>query len=238
MSRHLDWQGCYNTRDLGGLPTVGGGRTATGAVIRSDAVSRLTAKGWSALWASGVRTVVDLRNEDERGPDAAPRPTGLTTLRIPLAPGRRSAPQSPWSSGKQGTPLYYPRFLEHFPQRTAQVVRAVARAEPGGVVLHCVAGRDRTGLVSLLLLALAGVAPADIAADYELSTERLTALYGAVGEPDRRAELEAPLRRANTTAAAAVVATLESFDPAAHLRAGGLSGAEAAAARARLTAPA
>jgi protein tyrosine/serine phosphatase len=235
VNRHLDWDGCFNTRDLGGLPTAGGGATATGAVVRTDAVDRLTGKGWSALWEYGVRTVVDLRNADEYRVDAAPRPPGLTTLTLPLAPDPDSVLVNLWSTGKQGTPLYYPRILEHFPRHTARVVRAVALAAPGGVVVHCVAGRDRTGLASLVLLALAGVPAADIAADYELSTDRLPGLYAALGEPDRRAELEARHRRAGTTTRAAVLAAVASFDPVAHLRAGGLSEAEIDAARTRLT---
>jgi hypothetical protein len=59
--RHLTWEGCYNTRDLGGLPTVDGGETDWQAVIRSDILSRLTAQGRRALLdyhgiGSGVRT--------------------------------------------------------------------------------------------------------------------------------------------------------------------------------------
>lgn len=236
MNRHLEWEGCFNTRDLGGLPAAGGRFTAPGAVVRTDAVERLTEKGWLQLWEYGVRTVVDLRNPDEYGADAAPRPPGLTTLALPLAPPQDGgAPAGLWSTGIQGTPLHYPQLLAQFPQRTARVVRALALAEPGGVAVHCVAGRDRTGLVSLLLLALAGVPAAAIAADYELSAERLPGLFAAVGEPDRRAELEAPLRRAGTTAAAAVVAAVTSLDPVEHLRAGGLSNAEIQAARSRLT---
>jgi protein-tyrosine phosphatase len=235
VNRHLDLEGCFNSRDLGGLLTVEGGRTAFGAVIRSDSLHRLTARGWSTLWDHGVRTVVDLRNADEYEADAAPRPRGLQTLPLPLALGRNSKPVSPWSNGGQGTPLYYPRFLEHFPQRTARVVGAVARAAPGGVAVHCVAGRDRTGLISLILLALAGVRTADIADDYELSEERLAGLYAAAGESDRRDELQAPLRRAGTTAAAAVADAVACFDPVEHLRAGGLTDAEIRAARTRLT---
>jgi protein-tyrosine phosphatase len=232
VNRHLDLEGCFNSRDLGGLPTAEGRRTAVGAVIRSDSLHRLTARGWSALWDHGVRTVVDMRNADEQQADAAPRPPGLETLSLPLAP---STPMGPWSIGGQGTPLYYRRFLEHFPQLTARVVRAVARAAPGGIVVHCVAGRDRTGLVSLVLLALAGVSSADIADDYALSEERLAGLYAAAGEPDRRNDLEAPLRQAGITAAAAVAGAVASLDPVAHLRAGGLTDAEIEAARTRLT---
>ena len=55
-----------------------------GALVRADALERLSADGWAALEAHGVRTVIDLRNDDEIGEDAAPRPPGLTTIRFPL----------------------------------------------------------------------------------------------------------------------------------------------------------
>ena len=73
-------------------------------------------------------------------------------------------------------PHYYGAALERWPERAAAAVAAVARAEPGGVVVHCGLGRDRTGLVTMLLLALVGVAPQDIADDCELSTSRLPPL--------------------------------------------------------------
>jgi hypothetical protein len=64
--RHLDWEGCCNARDLGGLSTTDGRTTRWGAVARSERLDELTAAGWSALEAHGIRTIVDLRNHDER----------------------------------------------------------------------------------------------------------------------------------------------------------------------------
>jgi hypothetical protein len=72
--RNLDWSGTYNARDLGGLAIRGGGRTAAGEIVRSDSLQGLTAQGWEEVEAFGVRTVVDLRNENEIGADAAQRP--------------------------------------------------------------------------------------------------------------------------------------------------------------------
>jgi hypothetical protein len=79
MERPLAWDGCTNVRDLGGL-----GRIRHGALVRADALQQLSAEGWRALERHGIRTVVDLRNPDEIGEDTAPRPPGLTTIRIPL----------------------------------------------------------------------------------------------------------------------------------------------------------
>jgi hypothetical protein len=77
--RHLDWDGCFNVRDLGGLRTRDGGTTQWRSVIRADALDGLTAAGWFGLSEYGVRTVIDLPNDAERGPDLAPRPPEVKT---------------------------------------------------------------------------------------------------------------------------------------------------------------
>ena len=70
-----------------------------------------------------------------------------------------------------GTPLYYQYALRQWPERHAAAISAIARAQPGGVLFHCIRGNDRTGIIALLLLMLAGVTPDDIIADYELSPD-------------------------------------------------------------------
>jgi protein-tyrosine phosphatase len=217
----LDWEGCLNVRDLGGLPTRDGSTTRHGAVVRGDSPDRLTAAGWAALREHGIRTIVDLRDEDELGPE--PPPQGLARVHLPLD-GVDEDPGfwDEWGSGPQfGTPLYYLPHLERFPERSARVVAAVANAEPGGVLVHCVGGRDRTGQISMLLLALVGVAPEAIAADYDRS-----------GPPEP--EVEALLRDRGTTAADLLLATLADLDVAAHLRHAGLTAEHVAGLRERL----
>jgi protein tyrosine/serine phosphatase len=95
--RHLDWEGCFNVRDLGGLPAKGGRRTRWGAVVRADALDGLTQAGWRALTEHGVRTVIDLRNDDELGVDVAPRPRHVTTIHCD-ASCRSEAPRPKLSS--------------------------------------------------------------------------------------------------------------------------------------------
>ena len=121
-----------------------------------------------------------------------------------------------------GTPLYYRPFLDRKPERCVAAVTAVARAEPGGVVLACGGGRDRAGLVTILLLALVGVAPEDIVADYELSNLRLPALWAARGEDDQRPVIEHVLARKRTSAAALILEILRSLDVPHYLRRAGL----------------
>ncbi len=233
--RHLDWPGCFNVRDLGGMPTADGRETLRGAVVRADALQRLTADGWAALLQHGVRTVVDLRNDAEIGADHAPRPDVLTTIHLPLDAGRDREFAATWHSGPQfGTPLYYRAHLQRHAELSAAVLSAIANAVPGGVVFHCVGGRDRSGQIAMLVLALAGVAAPDIAADYALSAERLPGLFAAAGQEDQGPELEAFLAERGTTAAEVVVTTLGSLDVERELRAGGLADGDLARLRARM----
>jgi protein-tyrosine phosphatase len=236
--RHLDWDGCANVRDLGGLPTTDGRRTRRGALVRADALDRLTAAGWAALEAHGVRTVVDLRNDDERGADTAPRPSGIDTIHVPHDGIEDRGFWDVWSSGPQyGTPLYYGPHLARFPQRSARVAAVVARARPGGVAVHCGIGRDRTGMVAMLLLHLVGVAPRDIAADYALSAGRVPALLTRMGRDDDGPAIAAHLEAEGVTAGAAIERMLATVDVEAALRAGGLTADDVAALRARLLEP-
>lgn len=225
--RRLEWDGCLNVRELGGLPTTDGRRTRLGAVVRADNLDRLTAEGWSALQAHGVRTVVDLRNEEEYRP-LLPRPEGVELVRVPFD---ELAGPAWWDrfGGLDGTPLSFGPYLDNCPQAVAAMVAAVAEARSGTVVVHCGAGRDRTGLASLVLLAAAGVVPSEIAADYLLSAPNLRPLWAMLARPDEETEIAAVLERAGTTADAALLETLAAFDPDACLPAGHL-----AAVRARL----
>jgi hypothetical protein len=230
VERDLAWDGCHNVRDLGGLRAAGGRLTRWGAVVRSDTPDRLTASGWAAAAAHGVRTIVDLRIPGEHRAEPGHRPPGMTVVSLPL-----DSRDDPEHGRYNGTPFYLRHHLESRPDRSARVLRAIAQAPPGGVLVHCVAGRDRTGLICLLLLALAGAAPEDILADYERSATRLSVLYALLGEPDDGLRVRARLDAAGTTTAAVVTELLAGLDVEERLRAGGLTAAELDALRERLT---
>jgi protein-tyrosine phosphatase len=231
--RQLDWDGCFNARDLGGLATTDGRSTRLGEIVRSDALAALTERGWEQLVAYGVRTVIDLRNDDERGQDATMRPSSVQTIHIPLDQtndrefwdGRENGPQF-------GTPLYYAPHLRRFPSKSAEVLAAIAQAPSGGVAFHCAGGRDRAGQISILVLTLASVALDEIVSDYLLSYERLPAMYEARGEEDQTPLLKSFLSDRGTSAGAEIERFLQA-DVGALLAEGGLKEADVAALRNR-----
>ncbi|MFL5804786.1 MAG: tyrosine-protein phosphatase [Roseiflexaceae bacterium] len=234
--RHLAWDGCYNARDLGGLPTADGGETRWQAVIRSDLLGRLTRQGQQALLDYGVRTIIDLRAplEAQTEPSAFTAPTDdlytPTYLNLPL---ERYYPHvSALISLAATRAEVYCIILDHYPDSVAAVMRAIADARPGGVVIHCHAGKDRTGIVAALLLGLVGVPAELIAADYTESQPRLWPLYeqqvaAASGEAavDPWLKPTATMEMMHT-----MLAHLETRHGGVHayLTAGGLTGAEIA----------
>jgi protein-tyrosine phosphatase len=180
-ARHLDWDACYNVRDLGGLPTADGGEIRWRSIIRTDTLTRLTAAGQQALIDYGVRTVIDLRSPTQAQEEPsvfaseASAPGSPRYLNLPLEAYYPHV--SALISQAQTRTEVYCIMLDHYPQNVAEALRAIAHAEPGGVVIHCHAGKDRTGVVTALLLELAGV-PADIIGeDYAESQARLWPLY-------------------------------------------------------------
>ncbi|MEV7182766.1 tyrosine-protein phosphatase [Kitasatospora sp. NPDC093102] len=232
VDRTLVWDGCLNVRDLGGLPTASGRLTAHRAIVRADNLDRLTAEGWDALLDHGVRTVVDLRNAEEYKP-LLPLPEGVELIRVPL--DELAGPARWEAHGRlDGTPLALRPYLDHCPHAAAALISAIAGTRPGGVVVHCGAGRDRTGLAAVLLLALAGVDRAAIAEDYLLSGPNIRPLYGMLGLPDPYRRIDAVLAEAGTTAEAALAAALDGFDPAGYLLAAGVAPERIAAVRERL----
>jgi protein tyrosine/serine phosphatase len=175
-----------NVRDLGGHPATAGRTTRHRAVVRADSLDALTAAGWEALAAYGVRTVVDLRTSGDRG--RAPRPpVDVETRHVPVF---EDAEFDELHAVGRMVDLYA-RLLERCAPSFAGALGAVAGARDGAVVLHCQVGKDRTGLACALLLALVGVEDETIAEDYAASEARVTDLFGSwIAEASTQAERE------------------------------------------------
>lgn len=232
---------------------MSGRRTRFGAFIRSGDLRFVTDAGWQMAYEAGVRTIIDLRNEDEIRPSAGKQLTSqagsgtLPVAQVAAAPASLVTTEVPiddvgdarfWQQLNEerlnGTPLYFRPFLQRKPGRCAAAITALAEAREGGIIFHCGAGRDRTGLVTLLLLALVGVEQEAIADDYALSTDAVRALFAAVGREDEGPAIEAGLARRGTTARAAILATLNGFDARQYLLGAGVSPVNLAALETRL----
>jgi len=247
-SRDLVWDGLLNVRDLGGHPTEDGGETRFGSVVRADSVRHLTDEGWQALVDYGMKTVVDLRTKEELEADP-PAELPVEVLHIPFLETDRSdwkqiedeleAVVKAAPDVASATRDVYLVFLDHFASNVAAAVRAVANAPEGGVVIHCAGGKDRTGLVTALLLHLAGVRTEEIALDYALSEERLRTRHEQwIAEAESEEERER-LMRITQTPADSIKGVLEELERRygsveGYLRHGGLTNDELARARARL----
>jgi protein-tyrosine phosphatase len=243
-SRNLDWDGLLNARDLGGHPTEDGSGTRWGSIVRTDSVRRLTDAGWQALVDYGVRTIVDLRSDEELAEDPpAEKPVGVVHVSFfdsrPEVFEEVEKASAAAGDHAAATRAVYLIFLEHFRPNVAAAIRSVATAPEGGVVVHCHSGKDRTGLVSALLLRLAGVPIEEIATDYSLSEERLRTRHEEwFAQAADEAELER-LHRISKTPASSMVQVLEELERrygsiAGYLKAGGATDEELDQARARL----
>jgi protein-tyrosine phosphatase len=201
---HLD--GTTNTRDLGGLPTVDGGETVRGRVYRSDNLQTLSADDVHRLVDEvGLTDVIDLRTTAEvllegRGPL---RDVGTVTHRhFTLLPERgtrtdvfaaegdeaevRAQLPADWvesvlprqdgdDAGETPAVRSYLGFLADAPDNVLAALRALAAGE-GAAIVHCAAGKDRTGVISALALEVAGVEREAVIADYAQTAEVIGAL--------------------------------------------------------------
>lgn len=237
-SRTLDWEACRNARDLGGLPLLAGGETRFGAVARCDTLRQLTPAGWSSLVSYGARTVLDLRFraeiEADEPLDSGPgglsrslgaasadgvRPAHVRTVVVSALgePDRELGRHIDSLSRAQpdeasSTRAVYLELLSLFRAQFAAAVATVADAPEGAVVVHCHAGKDRTGLVVALMLGVAGVAPEAIAADYALSGPNIASSLAAWIEDGDDAEEREHRRRVGLAPEQAMVDVLEELD--------------------------
>ena len=171
----LCWDGFANVRDLGGLPTrlSASGRTAQWRVARGPRRERLTSTGWADAREWGLRTIVDLRCHHEVGPRMGdPGVDPAATAQIVLV----AVPTEDHSSEEfrevcfpiLDSPAYWRHNWRILPDLVRNALVAISEASPG-VLVHCSAGRDRTGMISAVLLGNAGVPAGRVARDYAAS---------------------------------------------------------------------
>lgn len=186
--RWIELENAVNVRDLGGLPAEGGKRIRTGQLVRSDNLQDLSRADVTRLVDEiGVTTVVDLRSTGEvesEGPGPLKALSSVEHLHLSLLPEfgemtdvakdalalnrERALQRDP----KNVADAFYFGYLEDRPESVVGALRAIATA-PGATLVHCAAGKDRTGVVIAMTLSVVGVPREEIVADYEATGERI-----------------------------------------------------------------
>jgi protein-tyrosine phosphatase len=187
----IDLDGAVNVRDLGGLPTEDGGKTLAGRLLRGDNLQDLSPADIARLTGGiGLTTVVDLRSTAElraEGPAPLDAVPDVRHVHCPVLPEqgaatdvvadvlltRDEADRSRYPADPRAG--HYLGYLEDRPDHVVAAVRAVATA-PGAALVHCAAGKDRTGVIVALALTAAGVEPDAIVADYVATGDRIEAI--------------------------------------------------------------
>lgn len=183
---HLDIGGTFNYRDIGGLRTMHGTTIRPGVLLRSAQLSRLDESGHAKLHQLGVTNVHDLRGPAEiehMGHDRLPHGIRLTVT--PFDSGMGAAP--PHAAQPDAALGYMREVYRAFPARPEAHAAIVAIAESiaasdGAVLVHCAAGKDRTGWAIATLLRAVEVTEAEVLADYLISNSALDTLRAAMGE--------------------------------------------------------
>jgi len=188
IDRWMRFEGLDNVRDVGGLPLRDGGRTRSGVLLRSAALHWATAADVRRLVDEfGLRLVLDLRTPREIDRDG-PTPiaaAGVETVALNFIGASRELPETEDDTD----PLLrnYLGYLDDQPANIVEAVRRLAAPDAGPALVHCAAGKDRTGVLVAMVLDVAGVERAAVVEDYALSSAQIEALFrrwtGASGEP-------------------------------------------------------
>lgn len=174
LVRRLPLQGLHNARDLGGY-AVPGGRTRFGVFVRAEAPCALPPATVAALTRYGIHTAVDLRSPAE----TALRPSDLRMAMLCCnCPQGGDAETFSTDRPVDWRQVYITRCEDNRPW--VRRFLELAAAARGGMLFHCTTGKDRTGLCACFLLSLAGVARADIVADYAVSEIYLQPVFDAM----------------------------------------------------------
>jgi protein-tyrosine phosphatase len=175
LERYIPLEGAFNTRDLGGYTTADGSVTRWRTLLRSGSLSRLNEEGQEKLLELGLRTVIDLRHEQETKlyPNAFAKSSAVTYQVIPLI----DLDLDKKISECQTLADMYRMMLDECFAQFKEVIETIAYAGDGTVLFHCAAGKDRTGMVSALLLGVLGVEAGIIVDDYSCSDLYLQSFY-------------------------------------------------------------
>jgi protein-tyrosine phosphatase len=179
-TRGLGFAGTDNFRDFGGYPTHSGKTVAWGRLFRSGALSGLTDEDVARLSELGIALVCDFRRrgEQKREPSRLPgAPHTPRVVSLPMSPGSQASAiySEIATSGREGMIEFMVAINREFAlaqhERFAEMFAAILEDRPRGLLIHCAAGKDRTGFAAALILAALGVPQSMILRDYLLTRE-------------------------------------------------------------------
>lgn len=174
--RWIELEGPSNFRDVGGLPTVDGGRVRTGLLYRSDSLALLSEGDVARLRDDlGLRRVVDLRSAPEIGRhgQADLDVVGIEIVHAPIVDETRGEQRDIEDPAQLTLDRIYLLMLERFRTRFGAAVAALADPEHRPAVFHCAAGKDRTGLIGAMILEVCGVDRDLVVEDFLLTNDRM-----------------------------------------------------------------
>lgn len=171
----VDWDGAVNAWRI------------AGDVYRMGRHEWVTEAGWRQMYDDGVRTVIDLRaSRERRQRDTDPQVPDDAKARIAVVHCPTEDPDHSDFGTTFGPylnePGQYAEYLAMFGDKIARVFKAIA-ASPGKVVVHCSAGRDRSGMIALILQRLAGIEDGEILRGYELAARGINERHRTHGAP-------------------------------------------------------
>ena len=177
-TRIIKMEGAMNFRDLGGIQLKGNSLTRNGVLFRSDGLSRLTVRDLKKLESLNIKSILDLRHSEEiaKAPDRLPENVTVQSIKCGFyAKGTMQLFQAV-NSGKADVreskslmrQVYAKMPIEHI-EEIQKIIRYILQSEKTPCLIHCMSGKDRTGLIIAIILKAIGAPMPAIISDYEMS---------------------------------------------------------------------
>lgn len=162
--RRLQLEGAYNVRELGGYPINGNAITKWGVFLRSDDLAAVTKNDLDLLYDYGIRTIINLKAVEETD-NPIEDDKRFNHMHIPLVDDF-----SKMFELIKSYDSFYMTMIQCFRENIVRIFNCIAEhIGKGEILFHCVSGKDRTGIIAMLILMMSGVSDLDVLADYIVS---------------------------------------------------------------------
>ena len=165
----LPMEGAYNVRELGGYAAANGAVTRYHEFLRSERLDSISKKDWDFLKCYGLGAIIDLRGEPEaeKFPNAFADDDSVAYINLPFITDNVLDMREVREKGFDPGQFYI--NLTEYRRMVGKLMRFIIRQRKKCVLFHCTAGKDRTGVLAMILLGICGVSREDIMANYEVT---------------------------------------------------------------------